>query len=90
MILEKVPEKYYEIAGVTAGLSASAFILLQVIAEIRSTLPSTLSLSYVFGFLVIFVFWGIYGLRFKRIAIWLTNFLAALLQAILLAVILLK
>ena len=90
MILAKIPDRYFEVAGTVVGLSASAFIGLQVVAELRNPDPSTLSPGYVAGFLLIFLFWAVYGFRFNRMALWLTNVIAVLLQAILLAIILLK
>ena len=90
MLLEKIPEKFFEMGGIIAGFSASAFIALQVFAEATSDAPSTLSYAYVAGFMIVFFFWALYGFRFGRIAIWLTNFVAGMLQLSLLIIILLK
>lgn len=90
MILEKVPDKYYEIMGVIIGLFASVSIGTQVFAEYSIDTPSTMSPFYTIGFLCIFVFWTIYGVRFRRVALWLTNGMAAFVQALLLVIILLK
>ncbi len=90
MILKRIPDKYFEIAGTVFGLLASLTIAAQVYAECRTDEPSTMSFLYVFGYLVIFLFWTLYGFRFKRVALWLTNGIAVLMQAILLVVILLK
>jgi uncharacterized protein with PQ loop repeat len=90
MILAKISDKCFEAAGVFFGLLASATIATQVYAEYRTDNPSTLSLVYTAGFLIIFAFWAIYGIRFNRVALWLTNGIAACMQALLLATILLK
>jgi hypothetical protein len=89
-MLNRIPEKYFEIAGTVFGLLASVTIATQVYAEYTTDMPSTVSVIYVLGFLVIFLFWTIYGLRFKRPALWITNGIAVLMQAVLLLVILLK
>jgi hypothetical protein len=90
MILSRIPDKYFEIAGTVFGFLASATIATQVYAEYSTNRPSTMSVVYTVGFLVIFVFWTLYGVRFKRVALWLTNAFAVLMQALLLLVILLK
>jgi hypothetical protein len=90
MFLTKIPDRYFEMAGTVVGLSASAFIALQVMAELRNPDPSTLSPAYVAGFLLIFSFWALYGFRFSRMALWLTNVIAVVLQAALLVIILMK
>ncbi len=89
-MLNRIPEKYYEIAGTGFGLLASVSIATQIYAEYSTDTPSTVSALYLSGFLVIFMFWTIYGLRFKRAALWLTNGIAVVMQALLLLVILLK
>jgi hypothetical protein len=89
-MLNRIPEKYYEIAGTGFGLLASVSIATQIYAEYSTDTPSTVSPLYLSGFLVIFMFWTIYGLRFKRAALWLTNGIAVVMQALLLLVILLK
>jgi len=88
MILRMVPDRLFEVAGTVAGLSAVSLIAVQIVAELSSNAPSTMSVWYVAGFLLIFVFWTLYGVRFGRSALWLTNGLAALLQTVLLIIIL--
>jgi uncharacterized protein with PQ loop repeat len=90
MKLQTIPDNVFEVAGTIVGLSASMFIAIQIHSELSNDKPSTLSICYVCGFMVIFLFWTIYGVRFKRIAIWLTNGIATLLQVVLLAVTLFK
>jgi hypothetical protein len=90
MIFRRIPDQYFEVAGTTFGLLASATIATQIWAEYSSSRPSTISTAYAAGFLAIFVFWTLYGVRFNRVALWLTNGIAVLTQALLLLVILLK
>ena len=42
------------------------------------------------GFLVNYLFWLLYGIRFRRFAVWFVNAVAAILQMCLLGVVLLK
>ena len=90
MTLQNIPDKYFEIAGIGFGLLASVSIATQIHAEYTTETPSTVSVIYVLGFLIIFLFWTLYGFRFKRSALWITNGIAVLMQALLLLVILLK
>ena len=80
----------WEIAGTLAGLFGCVCIALQVIKEFTSKGPSSLSMGYMIGFLAIFIFWTLYGIRFRRAALWSTNGLAALLQAALIVVAMMK
>ena len=90
MILRKIPDKYFEAIGILIGFLASLSIATQVHAERLTEKPSTVSIAYVSGFLVIFAFWTLYGLRFRRTALWVTNGIAVLMQTLLLIVILTK
>ncbi len=81
--VDRVREAYWERVGVLMGLLACVFIGSQVVHELASPVPSTLSWFFVLGFAVAYGFWFLYGLRFRRTAIWLPNGLAALLQAVL-------
>jgi hypothetical protein len=90
MILSRIPDKYFEIAGAVFGFLASATIAAQIYAEYSTDRPSTMSTVYATGFLIIFAFWTLYGLRFSRVALWLTNGIAVLMQTVLLLVIVLK
>jgi hypothetical protein len=89
MSLQRIPEKAFEIAGSIAGFSGSVFIALQIRAELGSS-ASSMSPGFVFGFLLNYSFWILYGLRFRRVAVWLVNVVAAVAQGILLAVVLMK
>jgi uncharacterized protein with PQ loop repeat len=88
--MNKIPEKYFEMAGTFFGLVACMSIATQVYAEITTDAPSTLSITYTGGFLIIFIFWSIYGLRFKRPALWVTNSIAVVIQILLLIAIIRK
>jgi len=90
MSLQKIPEHYFEMAGTAFGLLASVSIATQVYAEFTSVVPSSISLPYALGFLPIFVFWTLYGLRFKRVALWLTNGIAVGMQVLLLIAIMMN
>ncbi len=89
-MLSRIPERHFEVAGTVFGVLASVTIATQVHAEYATRAPSTVSPIYATGFLVIFGFWTLYGIRFNRIALWLTNGIAALIQALLLLVIAMK
>ena len=89
-MLERIPGKYFEAIGTLIGFLASLSIAAQIYAEHSSHAPSTISGIYASGFLAIFLFWTLYGLRFKRPALWITNGIAVLTQTLLLMVIGLK
>ena len=90
MKFREIPEKYFEMAGVGIGFVGPTLIILQIRAELIRTTPSTLSLGYLTGFLVIFLFWFLYGVRFRRLAIWFGNALGVILQLILIGIVLLR
>ena len=89
-MMEKIPGRYFEVVGTGFGLLASVSIASQVWYEYATAARSTLSLLYTASFLAIFLFWTLYGLRFNRPAMWVTNGLAAVMQFLLLALILMK
>jgi len=89
-MLRNIPDRYFEAAGTIFGLLASLSIASQVWAEWSTDKPSTLSITYALGFLVIFAFWTLYGVRFRRAALWITNGIAVATQTLLLIVISLK
>jgi hypothetical protein len=72
------------------GLVACASIGSQLVHELSSPAPSSLSWPFLLGFAVAYAFWCLYGLRFRRPAIWLSNGVAATLQVLLTAVAVLK
>ena len=79
-LIEQIPTSFFETAGVLAGLLACMTIVVQILKEYRSNAPSSLALSNVLGWILIYLFWGLYGVRFNAIALWLTNGIALLLQ----------
>lgn len=87
-LLPWLPDKAWEVAGLLSGLSAAFYIVLQILSELGAKGPSTLSFSFVAGNLLNIVFWLLYGIRFRRWAIWAVNVACLLAQATLLAVIL--
>jgi len=78
--VDRVRAAHWEGTGVLMGLLACASIGSQVVHELRSRAPSTLSWPFLAGFALAYSFWFLYGLRFRRVAIWLPNGVAALLQ----------
>lgn len=79
-------EAKWEAAGIIAGFFGCACIANQAYAEWTANGPSSLSLPYTAGFLLIFIFWTSYGARFRRTALWTMNGVAALLQTALIAI----
>jgi len=86
----EIPEHYFEGAGVCLSFVGPVLITMQIHAEWVSETPSTLSLAYLSGFLIIFMFWFLYGLRFQRFALWFGNALGIILQTILLGLVIFK
>jgi len=78
--LDRVREAHWERLGILMGLLACVSIGSQVVHELASPVKSTLSWPFLSGFAVAYGFWFLYGLRFRRLAIWLPNGVAALLQ----------
>ncbi|MCB0602396.1 MAG: hypothetical protein KDC28_14260 [Saprospiraceae bacterium] len=89
-LLNRIPVSYFETVGTFVGLFACSMIALQVIREWRIKTPSSLSLGYLIGWILIFFFWWLYGIRFNTFAILVSNAIAMTLQTILLVVVLRK
>ncbi len=66
--------------GVVVGLFACLTITHQIWHEWSIPGPSSVSLTFVGGFFLIYGFWFLYGLRFSRMGIWLPNSIAICLQ----------
>lgn len=79
--LDRIGDAIWERVGVTMGLVACASIGSQLAHELSSRAPSTLSWWFLGGFTLGYAFWFLYGLRFRRLAIWLPNGVAVALQA---------
>lgn len=88
--LQAVSDRAWDNLGVIIGCLACATIGHQVLYEWRAQAPSSVSIWFVGGFLVIYLFWFLYGVRFNRRGIWLPNAIAAILQVLFAAVILTK
>jgi hypothetical protein len=88
--VDRVGDVHWERLGVAMGLLACVSIGFQVFHEFSSPRPSSLSWLFVLGFALIYSFWFLYGLRFRRLAIWLPNAVAVLLQLLLAAGVALK
>ena len=78
----RVSDIVFETLGVFFGTSASIYIVFQIITEWNAE-KSSLSLPFLFGFLSIYLFWTVYGIKFKRIAMIITNGLVSILQILL-------
>ncbi len=90
MALSKISENTFEAAGLCVGFVGPILIVLQLHAEWMNKSPSSLSPGYLAGFLTVYFFWFLYGLRFRRLAVWLGNLIGVVLQALLLVLVLLK
>jgi hypothetical protein len=88
--LHRLSDRAWENLGLGFGVVACATIGFQIVHEIRTPGPSSVSLWFLIGFMLIYAFWCLYGLRFERRAIWLPNAMAAILQAVFTAVVLAK
>ena len=88
--LERFSVRAWEAAGIVMGSVGCLAIASQIVSEARDGRPSSVSYIFIVGFLSMYCFWILYGLRFGRLAIWLPNAVALLLQMVLGAVVLLK
>jgi MtN3 and saliva related transmembrane protein len=88
--VDRLGATQWERAGVAMGLLACASIASQLVHELSSPTPSSLSWPFLLGFAVVYGFWCLYGLRFRRPAIWLSNGIASVLQVLLTAAAVLK
>ena len=89
-LLDRIPVTYFETVGTFVGLFACSMIALQVVREWRLKTPSSLSLGYLVGWILIFFYWWLYGIRFNTFAILVSNAIATTLQILLLIVVLRK
>ena len=85
--IKSIPASLFELVGVVAGLAGRMTVLIQLIKEYKSSVPSSLSTFFLIGWLFIYAFWGLYGVRFETIALWFTNAIAFVLQILLCAVV---
>ena len=85
--LDFISDALFETIGIMAGLSACIVLFIQLYKEFKSEEKSSLSMVFVVGWIFIFFFWALYGIRFHAIAIWMTNGIAFLLQIALLIIV---
>lgn len=78
--IKSIPASSFEFIGIIAGLAGCFVVLIQLIKEYKSDKPSSLSSTFLIGWLFIYAFWGLYGIRFETIALWLTNAIAVVIQ----------
>lgn len=88
--IKSIPASSFEFIGIIAGLAGCFVILIQLIKEYKSDKPSSLSSTFLIGWLLIYAFWGLYGIRFETIALSLTNAIAVVIQTSLCIVVLKK
>jgi uncharacterized protein with PQ loop repeat len=88
--LRALSDRTWDNLGVLVGVLACGTIGYQVFHEWRTPAPSSVSIWFVAGFLFVYVFWLLYGVRFQRRGIWLPNAVAAVLQVLFAAAILAK
>lgn len=88
--LKAMSDTAWDNLGVLFGGLGCATIGHQILHEWRTPAPSSVSIWFVGGFLFIYVFWFLYGVRFSRRGIWLPNALAAFLQILFAVIILTK
>lgn len=88
--LDIVSDRAWDNLGVLFGIVAVATIGYQVLHEWQTPGASSVSIWFVLGFLVIYFFWFLYGVRFRRRGIWLPNAMAVVLYALFAAVVFTK
>jgi hypothetical protein len=89
-ILEGISDRAWDNLGVLFGFIACSAIARQVVHEWTIPEPSSVSLLFIGGFLLVYAFWFLYGLRFARRGIWLPNAIAAGLQVVLMLIVVSK
>ena len=78
--IKSIPATSFEFIGILAGLAGCFVLSVQLIKEYKSDIPSSLSSTFLIGWLFIYAFWGFYGIRFDTVALWLTNTIAVIIQ----------
>ena len=68
-MIDSIPSYFFEVMGTLAGLVACFFIALQALKEFKTKLESSLSQAYLIGWFVVFIFWTLYGIRFRANAV---------------------
>lgn len=85
-LIDRVPTSIFEVLGTCAGSFACIVLLIQIISEIQTKRRSSLSVPFLFGWLLIFLLWFLYGVRFRTVALWATNLVGVGLQTVLIFV----
>lgn len=80
MMIDFIPEQIFEVVGTILGIIACALILVQVLKEFSEKNQTSLSLLYAYGWVFIYLFWGLYGIKFNSIALIISNAIAVCLQ----------
>jgi hypothetical protein len=88
--LQRISDRAWDNLGVGFGVVACGVIAHQVVHEWRTPGPSSVSIWFVAGFLGVYLFWFLYGVRFRRRGIWLPNAMAAVLYVVFAAIVLMK
>ncbi len=78
--IKSIPASSFEFLGVMAGLIGCFVVFIQLVKEYRTDEPSSLTNTFLIGWLFLYAFWCIYGIRFEAIALWLTNGIAVVIQ----------
>lgn len=89
-MLRTISDAVWENTGIAIGAIACTTLVHQILHEWRTPGASSVSLWFVAGFLLVYLFWFFYGVRYARRGIWLPNAVAAVLQTVLGVVIVLK
>jgi hypothetical protein len=89
-ILAGISDRAWDNLGVLFGFIACSAIARQIVHEWTIPEPSSVSLLFIAGFLLVYAFWFLYGLRFARRGIWLPNAIAAGLQVVLMLIVVSK
>ena len=88
--LEKFSDNTWDRFGIFFGAVGCSTIGYQILHELRLPGPSSVSIWFVIGFFCVYLFWCLYGIRFRRRGIWLSNAVAAVLQLLFAAIVLAK
>ena len=83
-----ITDRAWDNLGVLVGCVACGTIGYPVLREWRTSGPSSVSIWFVVGFLCVYAFWFLYGIKFGRRGIWLPNAVAAILQVLFVAAVL--
>jgi hypothetical protein len=86
-LLAGISDRAWDNLGVLFGFIACSAIARQIVHEWTIPERSSVSLLFIAGFLPVYAFWFLYGLRFARRGIWLPNAIVAGLQIVLMLIV---